>query len=352
MGMSGGASRREAFGIVGVGIASAALTATPALAASKASVKPPNKVLSGANAAQGYTIASVSFEVDSYDKYREAIQSIYFTTDPKSKKKSLDQKIFSADEGVIRQIIGKSVDAKGKETAHSLLVFKNEALGPVTRYWDPKSAFSTVFAELKELDVVVNLKTLHTNYHSPTLYRGALPGPPGPLKAGSGVVYAQVALKPEVEAFADWEEGFLSPSTDAFHDAAGVVASAAGPMCPVLIDVSTDAKKFETGVGFVHFTSTGVEASAFGSKLGPILAAQVVRRNGEDRPEASPLAKGGSLYLENFAVTDDFVFASHPPFATKPLKDSEVTVDVPKSVALDGKQKVGKATPQKKVTLD
>ena len=114
MGMSGGASRREAFGIVGVGIASAALTATPAFAASKASVKPPNKVLSGANAAQGYTIASVSFEVDSYDKYREAIQSIYFTTDPKSKKKSLDQKIFSADEGVIRQIIGKSVDAKAR----------------------------------------------------------------------------------------------------------------------------------------------------------------------------------------------------------------------------------------------
>ena len=51
-------------------------------------------------------------------------------------------------------------------------------------------------------------------------------------------------------------------------------------------------------------------------------------------------------------MTDDFVFASHPPFATKPLKASEVTVDVPKSVALDGKQKVGKAAPQKKVTLD
>lgn len=345
MGMSGGASRREAFGIVGVGIASAALTATPAFAASKASVKPPNKVLSGANAAQDYTIASVSFEVDSYDKYREAIQSIYFITDPKSKKKSLDQKIFSADEGVIRQIIGKSVDAKGKETAHSLLVFKNEALGPVTRYWDPKSAFSTVFAELKELDVVVNLKSLHTNYHSPTLYRGALPGPPGPLKPGSGVVAAQLALKPEVEAFADWEEGFLSPATDAFHDAAGVVASAAGPMCPVLLDVSTDVKKYADGVGFVHFTSTGAEAGAFGAKLAPILAET-------SKEKASPLAGGGSLYLESFAVTDDFVFASHPPFATKPLKDSEVTVDVPKSVALDGKQKVGKAAPQKKVTLD
>ena len=82
-----------------------------------------------------------------------------------------------------------------------------------------------------------------------------------------------------------------------------------------------------------------------GGQLAPILAET-------SKEKASPLAGGGSLYLESFAVTDDFVFASHPPFATKPLKDSEVTVDVPKSVALDGKQKVGKAAPQKKVTLD
>ena len=63
---------------------------------------------------------------------------------------------------------------------------------------------------------------------------------------------------------------FLSPESNGFHAAAGIFASSAGIMCPQTIEASTDVKSYEDGVGVVHFTSSGEQASLLAAKLADV----------------------------------------------------------------------------------
>ena len=325
-------SRRESLATLAG--ASVLALSTPALAASKAAAPAAKPGAIGVSEADGFTAVLVSHGTRSFELYQDLINEEYFVLDQKSGKRTINAKVFDKYIGVIRNVIGRSVDAKGKETVHNLIVFRNKGLGPMADYLDQKKP---LWGELKKQGLVQG--PVHANFFTPAIFRGALPGPPQPLKRGAGVTYAQLPLKANVEAFADWEEAFLSPESARFHDAAGIFASAAGIMTPQTIEVSTDVKSYEDGVGVAHFTPSGEQASLLAAKLAPL--AYVKREKDPDSPIGA-----GAVYLESFTVTDDLIFPSHPPFAK--TKADKITVDVPSSVSSD---KTDKAAPARELIL-
>ena len=116
-------SRRESLATLAG--ASVLALSTPALAASKAAApaaKPGAKPGAiGVSEADGFTAVLVSHGTRSFELYQDLINEEYFVLDQKSGKRTINAKVFDKYIGVIRNVIGRSVDAKGKETVHNLI---------------------------------------------------------------------------------------------------------------------------------------------------------------------------------------------------------------------------------------
>ena len=106
-------SRRESLATLAG--ASVLALSTPALAASKAAAPAAKPGAIGVSEADGFTAVLVSHGTRSFELYQDLINEEYFVLDQKSGKRTINAKVFDKYIGVIRNVIGRSVDAKGKE---------------------------------------------------------------------------------------------------------------------------------------------------------------------------------------------------------------------------------------------
>lgn len=70
---------------------------------------------------------------------------------------------------------------------------------------------------------------LHINMFVPSLYRGVVAGPPGPIERGAGLLFGAHGLTIGYEM---WASYFTSANSDVEHEKLGVTASIAGRLLP------------------------------------------------------------------------------------------------------------------------
>jgi hypothetical protein len=236
-------------------------------------IAPGKSTLRTTTPAQGYSVAVVTHEVDDFNKWHSFVDDLFLERSADGAKRLKRDTPFTPEMGVVRQVFGRGTSASGKEQVIAMTVFKNSGFGPTKEFYDQrKDAKNAAFwQDMKDNRLIAG--KFHQNYFSPEIFHGELPaGVPGPLAKGAGIVYSVSKLAPRASAFDEFKNFFVDQ--DEFHEGAGVVASAVGPMDRAELSASTDVGSgMGAGLGVVHFFKSGNDARRFGDRLKPKLEA-------------------------------------------------------------------------------